>query len=251
MAASIDTVYQRVLALANKEQRGYITPQEFNLFANQAQMDIFEQYFYDENQFIRMHGNSTTYADMVKNLEEKISIFERYDTRLVAANDYGDVLLDTLEDLYRLGMVRVDYDSESSFTLAENIQLKELMTYADSPLTKPTKKRPLYVRYPAKTSSTGKFDRERIKVYPYPKPPSERILVSYVAKPSKAVWGYVVVGENALYEESSSDNFQLHISEENNLVIRILALAGISIKDPTIYQAASAEENKTIQQQKQ
>ena len=26
---SIDTVYQRVLAIANKEQRGYITPQEF------------------------------------------------------------------------------------------------------------------------------------------------------------------------------------------------------------------------------
>ena len=51
MAVSIDTVYQRVLAIANKEQRGYITPQEFNLFANQAQMDIFEQYFYDLNQF--------------------------------------------------------------------------------------------------------------------------------------------------------------------------------------------------------
>ena len=40
MAISVDTVYQRVLALANKEQRGYITPQEFNLFANQAQQDI-------------------------------------------------------------------------------------------------------------------------------------------------------------------------------------------------------------------
>ena len=36
MAVSVDTVYQRVLAIANKEQRGYITPQEFNLFANQA-----------------------------------------------------------------------------------------------------------------------------------------------------------------------------------------------------------------------
>ena len=47
MAISVDTVYQKVLAMANKEQRGYITPQEFNLFANQAQMDIFEQYFYD------------------------------------------------------------------------------------------------------------------------------------------------------------------------------------------------------------
>ena len=44
---SIDTVYQRVLALANKEQRGYITPQEFNLFADHAQTTIFEQYFYN------------------------------------------------------------------------------------------------------------------------------------------------------------------------------------------------------------
>ena len=40
---NIDTVYQRVLNIANKEQRGYITPQEFNLFADQAQKEIFEQ----------------------------------------------------------------------------------------------------------------------------------------------------------------------------------------------------------------
>ena len=46
---SIDTVYQRVLALANNEQRGYKTPQEFNLMANQAQEDLFEQYFYELN----------------------------------------------------------------------------------------------------------------------------------------------------------------------------------------------------------
>ena len=44
---SIDTVYQRVLAVANKEQRGYITPQEYNLLANQAQMQIFESYFFN------------------------------------------------------------------------------------------------------------------------------------------------------------------------------------------------------------
>ena len=59
---SIDTVYQRVLALANKEQRGYITPQEFNLFANQIQMDMLEQYFYDINQWGRQHGNDTEYS---------------------------------------------------------------------------------------------------------------------------------------------------------------------------------------------
>ena len=49
MAISVDTVYQRVLAIANKEQRGYITPQEYNLLANQAQMQIFESYFFTKN----------------------------------------------------------------------------------------------------------------------------------------------------------------------------------------------------------
>ena len=39
---SIDTVYQKVLVLSNKEQRGYLTPQEFNLLADKAQLEIFQ-----------------------------------------------------------------------------------------------------------------------------------------------------------------------------------------------------------------
>ena len=61
---NIDTVYQRVLALANKEQRGYITPLEFNLMANQAQLAVFEQYFYDLDQVKRKPSDSTTFSDM-------------------------------------------------------------------------------------------------------------------------------------------------------------------------------------------
>ena len=64
MAVNIDTVYQKVLALANKEQRGYITPQEFNLLANQAQLLIFEQYFYDiEKAMMLPNANDTEYSD--------------------------------------------------------------------------------------------------------------------------------------------------------------------------------------------
>ena len=73
---NIDAVYQKVLALANKEQRGYITPQEFNLFANQAQLEILNQYFYDINQFGRIPGNSTEYSDMLSVIQEKLSELE-------------------------------------------------------------------------------------------------------------------------------------------------------------------------------
>ena len=73
----IDNVYQQVLALANKEQRGYITPQEFNLLAARAQMSIFEQYFYDQNQADRNLKNSTEFSNVDEMLDEKISVFKR------------------------------------------------------------------------------------------------------------------------------------------------------------------------------
>ena len=72
MPVNVDTVYQTVQALANKEQRGYITPQEFNLFANQAQMDIFEQYFYDLNAMRERKPEEHEVADMVSLIKEKI-----------------------------------------------------------------------------------------------------------------------------------------------------------------------------------
>ena len=75
----IDDVYQKVLALSNKEQRGYITPQDFNLFANQAQLEIFEQYFYDINIARKSEGNNTVFADVDDILEEKLQIFEERD----------------------------------------------------------------------------------------------------------------------------------------------------------------------------
>ena len=89
MAVSVDTVYQRVLAILNKEQRGYLTPQEFNLFANQAQLDIFEQYFYDINQFGRMPGNDTEFSDMLNVLNEKINIFEKNAALVYVRNSLG------------------------------------------------------------------------------------------------------------------------------------------------------------------
>ena len=47
-----------------------------------------------------------------------------------------------------------------------------------------------------------------------------------------------------------SVNFDLHVSEETDLVKKILLLAGITIKDPSLYQIATTEDNKNIQQEK-
>ena len=262
MAISIDTVYQRVLAIANKEQRGYITPQEFNLFADQAQMEIFEQYFYDKNQFGRVPGNSYEYSDIVTNLEGKIAIFERYDKNVnvlysssAAASSslrpkekesWGDTLIEEqYPDIYRLGMIRVHYGGKRG-RLAERISINELDKYVNSPLGKWTEKRPVYTEYP----HVGGL---RIKIYPYPHHDNtiDLVKLSYIRKPLKPNWGYVVVNDKPLYNSNTSVDFELHLSEESELVYRILTFAGIAIEKPMLAQVATGLEQAKVQQEKQ
>tara|TARA_R110002060_G_scaffold25465_1_gene34863 strand:+ start:312 stop:566 length:255 start_codon:yes stop_codon:yes gene_type:complete len=76
MAINVNTVYTTVLTILNKEQRGYLTPYEFNKLGEQVQLEIFESYFENLNLMLRKPSNSTEYANRVKLLEEKIAAFE-------------------------------------------------------------------------------------------------------------------------------------------------------------------------------
>ena len=235
MAVSIDTVYQRVLAIANKEQRGYITPQEFNLFANQAQMDIFEQYFYDINQFNRAPGNDTEYSNMLDLLNEKIAVFQKYmqDVTVTGAR-VGTIP----SDVYRLGTVM--YVGSTYPVEIDEVRHNEVLDLEKSPLTRATLTRPYYIRL---TKST-------IELYPSTLASSSSVRCNYVDKPIKASWAYTVVNGEALYNSTSAVDFELHDSEETELVLKILELSGISIEDPQLYQLAAQEEGKRLQQEK-
>ena len=242
MAVNIDTVYQRVLAIANKEQRGYVTPQEFNLFANQAQMDIFEQYFYDLNQFTLpiAPGNDTTYADMVDLINEKIDIFERYRQAITNLSGTG---VGTFPAHYRMGEVYYKYKGE--YIEIEKIDQNQIHHIQNAPLIAPTVTRPCYVQLTELT----------FQIYPATINDTEEtnVVCNYVATPAQVAWGYVINSTNgsALYNSNTSTNFELHASEETELVIKILELAGIQINKPDLYQIAAQEEAQNVQQEKQ
>ena len=245
MAISINTVYQRVLALANKEQRGYITPQEFNLYANQAQLEILNQYFYDTNQFGRISGNDTQYGDMLELLHEKLNVLT---VSVNLAQGNGNFFR-IPEDAYKIGTVTHVLDRVS--TEIEPVNENEYVNMSISPLTSPTLSNPVYVTV---KRTINNLPRKTIDIYPFNDliANSSNIRCSYIARPQQVNWAYVVVSGKALYNMNASVDFELHDSEESNLVYRILALAGITLADTgvSIYQASSSEENKKVIQQK-
>jgi len=79
----INDVRNTVLAIANKNNYGYISPADFNLYAKQAQMDMFEDYFYTYNtQIIKenLRQSGSGYADISKGLVEVIDSFSATQT---------------------------------------------------------------------------------------------------------------------------------------------------------------------------
>jgi len=244
---NIDTVYQRVLALANKEQRGYITPQEFNLFANQAQMDIFEQYFYDISGRERIPGSNTSYADISTLLEEKIDLFLETFAPIAPTYSKGRNIFNLPADYYKITEVRYgDGLIIANKREVERMTFKEFNLARISPLTEPTLERPAYyqkdnrvIMWPTALSDVG-FREGATQI-------------AYIRKPKSVNWTYIVVGGKSLYNPSAGDakHFELHPSEETKLVIKILTLAGVTLKDNSLYQIAGAEDNKSIQQEKQ
>ena len=73
---------------------------------------------------------------------------------------------------------------------------------------------------------------------------------NYIKKPATVQWAYQIVFNEPLYDAANSVNFELQPSEETELVIKILEMAGMLIKDISMYQVVNQEEMETIQQEK-
>ena len=239
---SVDTVYQKVLALANKEQRGYITPQDFNLFANQAQMEIFEQYFYDTNIARKGQGNDTVYADVDDMLEEKMQIFEEFEeqavvntwpTSFVSGVGTGRVLPDYI---YRVSRIEFN-QAECEIMNTKDFENARSLT---SRLLSPTGDRPTAnIRnnvMRCRAAGTGLT--------------TSQLSVFYFRIPAKVNWTYVVINKQAMYDaNNSTQDFELHSSEENQLINKILMLAGLANQQQDVMKAGQGMDMVTKQQQ--
>ena len=232
MAISVDTVYQRVLTLANKEQRGYITPQEFNLLANQAQTQIFESYFYTKNArdrteedrsrqidetdiselisrklgpflSVEMVNQGTTFPS---NIEASGQLLEVFQTGRVFYNDNVCRKVGISEARAFQNSTRHAYPIDALGPIyIDNLQTgRDILVYSGSP-----------------TAITG------------------GVTVECFRAPAQVNWGYVVVNEKALYNANISTDFELHRGEVDTIVLKILELAGIVINKVGLADSAA------------
>jgi len=240
---NIDTVYQQVLAIANKEQRGYITPQEFNLFANLAQREIFEQYFYDLANSELRDSNKTISTDVTDLINQKLDLFYRTAGPNQTANytTVGNAFI-LPDDVYRVKRV------EAFNVQAEYHKPTEYSSRVSSgPLTRPS---PLSPAYTLRTRNAAGNMRMLVNIG---NPTFNGVGIHFYRTPLEPQWGYFVVGGKALHDPNpnKTTHFELHESEQPELVFKILKQAGLSMKHQDILQAGQGMETLEKQNEKQ
>ena len=230
---NIDTVYQTGQALVNKEQRGYLTPQEFNLFVNQVQQDIYEQYFYDLNAFREKRPEAHLLGDSVSQLMEKI--------RNPAGVTYAIQGVTSGTDLPagRIGRIFLGQGgNRRTLRLGDPDEIRNLRAsrwHVDN------------------TDDILYFDDgdKLIQVWDVGGNQVTTNITCEVVTgiPQLAFWGYIVVNEKPMYNNVASRNIDLDATEQSDVVIKVLKLAGISIEAPQVVGVASQEDQMNIQQE--
>lgn len=228
----INSVYNTVLNIVAKERNGFITPEEFNSFAKQSQLELFQQYFYDfqKAKISDLKGMETSgYSDITKQIDQTIDFFSS-NTDLVYNG--VDFKFDLPENFFLLNVL---YYNGKEVTHVDQGKLHYLL---NSNLTAPTETYPTYVM-------------QGTQVAVYPTTITDNINIYYVRYPADPKWTYTVVNGSPLFNQSANDyqDFELAISDFPKLVVKICEYAGVSIREMDVVTAARAEEAYTDQKQ--
>ena len=242
---NINTVYNAVLVITNKDNRGYITPEEFNSLATQAQEAIFAGYFMKQMAYEMQMPPTNVESDFSNptlTSSQKIAAFYKNASLTKNGNEFTYP-----SDFYKLGVVNVND------IVADNASNEEIKYINLSPLTYPVTTQPVYT-----LTSTG------VKVYP--NSITSGVTVDYLSKPVQPKWGYAMptpaqvasgVPNEPIYDPTQFDpatdnysapaksyNFELDASEQSELIVRILSYAGVVIKQADVAQFAMAKEQE-------
>ena len=175
-------------------------------------------------------------------LDEKLQIFENEDnatsyTNLSTNFGGGKALPDYIYRVIRIEAGNKDCDilSTKDFKDIQNAGY----------LIKPTSERPVAN---IRNTTVGNVNTRTVRVLPEISSVSS---VCYYKRPHKVSWGYFVLNTQALYDSALTVDFQLHPSEETELVYKILKLAGLGMRRDDVARGGQGLESMQVQQEKQ
>tara|TARA_R110000868_G_scaffold2406_3_gene17890 strand:+ start:4216 stop:4923 length:708 start_codon:yes stop_codon:yes gene_type:complete len=231
---SINDVRETVLAICNKNNYGYISPDDFNLYAKQAQLDVFNGYMSKYNYYMNMqnqHQSGSDFANLAESTREAIEMFIETENLTLVSTNLVVSIFNLPLDWYHIEII--GYIGGPKVVDVEKTSRSSALRLSNSSLTAPT------IEYPIYNVTSGNVIEVR--------PPAIQadVYSSYVRYPIDPIWSYVTLTNGEpMYNAGSSVDFEVAEDEESMLVDKILEKAGLSIREQEVYKTAQSNDNQ-------
>lgn len=245
--ASVNVVYNTLIDLVNKDQKGFITPSVFNSFAGVAQINIYNRLFDDLKD---AHRNQRAAFDpgrdksLFKRINEDLSAFVRTETL-----SRTDGVFEKPEDIGRI----ISSTTFGSILLGQSTRTPIEMCYDEdkidrilrSDISAPTEDFPIALISKDIEVFPQSINRIRLKYYKIPQS------IDSLGQPStnNPTYGSIDFGDAQVYSSSDSYDFELPNHYVAMLVMEIAQLIGINLRDAVVEQFGNSEQLLLKQQQ--
>jgi hypothetical protein len=240
---TINEVYKLVQIFANKEQRGFITPSDFNLLAKQAELELYNKRL----DIVKEKSQPKKIAGYYKEglapevAEQDIAHF--YYISNVNPGKSAESHLGATSDVFADYISHVTINSSFHHDIKTNIPVdivtpENVSNILRSSLVKPS------MAYPIALINNGAVGwkgnrRKRISLFPNT---IERCTVYYYLYDNTPKWSYVTIAGKPVYDVSTSMNFQISTRCHGELVVKILEYLGVHLREADVVQYASGKE---------
>ena len=239
--ASVNTVYTALKNLANKDQRGFITPAVFNSFAGVAQLNVYNSLF---DKFAL--GNAARTRQLsgeretapLKQIREDLARFNKEVT--ISQTSSTDQTFAKPADLGRI----ISAKTFGTFVLSQTTSIPIDLIYDEakieyilrSTLSVPTETRPVALVSDVLEVYPTSIKKIKLRYYKLPESVST---LSQARAPSLPKFGYFVQGNVEMYDPSNSYDFELPDQYVPELVIEIAKMVGVNLRDSEVYAYAA------------
>jgi hypothetical protein len=217
---TIDQVYKFVDFIIKKSNSGgYLTPDEFNLIINRAQIQYFNKLYGNQNDYRYDRPVPKIAYAITEKISNSLSPFLSDSTALVID---GNGQVNIPSDLFQTVSITHTIDNiEYEITRVEQDRIaNNLSSYYDAP-----------------TSDFPIYSQLRTKFQFYPKNLATASLF-YLKKPTDMVWGYTTVSGRPVYNSGTSVQPLWKDMDINEIIYIALSYIGVNLKDGDVSQFA-------------
>lgn len=241
--ASVNVVYNTLKDLANKEQKGFVTPSVFNNFAAIAQVNIFKDIYAASSKGLldrvrRIDGGRN--FSQLNNVKEDLSVFAKTST----ISKSNGVFAKPDDMIYLIGI-----STSGSVLFGQSTRTNVEILYDESKvdhilksdLSAPSDSHPVALVSSDIEVFPSTLNKIRVSYYKYPQGVVPNTGAKSASLPS---YQFTTSSNVNVFDSANSIDFELPDHYVPELVIELSKLIGINLRDRDVYSYGTSEDLK-------